>query len=202
MAKWVLKNHEKISEIRLRFVQVEKSNSMIFIEAIEGLGYALKDFIEEYSTPIIDSITVDGSSALRRLKEKHDRLSMFNEKLVRMYREVRESRDRISKMIDSSSDQAVLFLRDGIILGVSRPFCNHLKYNRQDIIEKGISNFIETKIDASLKTIINQIDCGLLKSFFIKLKKSDGSLEKLKMKFYIVELLDSRVILGIISKKK
>ena len=109
MAKWVLKNHEKISEIRLRFVQVEKSNSMIFIEAIEGLGYTLKDFIEEYSTPIIDSITVDGSSALRRLKEKHDRLSMFNEKLVRMYREVRESRDRISKMIDSSSDQAVLF---------------------------------------------------------------------------------------------
>ena len=202
MAKWVLKNHEKISEIRLRFVQVEKSNSMIFIEAIEGLGYTLKSFIEEYSTPIIDSITVDSSSELRRLKEKYDRLSMFNEKLVRMYREVRESRDRISKMIDSSSDQAVLFLRDGIILGVSRTFCNHLKYNRQDIIGKGISNFIETKIDASLKTIINQIDCGLLKSFFIKLKKSDGSLEKLKMEFCIVELLDSKVILGIISKKK
>ena len=41
-----------------------------------------------------------------------------------------------------------------------------------------------------------------LNSFFIKLKKSDGSLEKLKMEFCIVELLDSRVILGIISKKK
>lgn len=77
-----------------------------------------------------------------------------------------------------------------------------MKYNRQDIIGKGISNFIETEIDASLKTIINQIDCGLLKSFFIKLEKSDRSLEKLKMEFCIIELLDSKVILGIISKKK
>ncbi|MCK4297634.1 MAG: hypothetical protein KAX28_13380 [Candidatus Marinimicrobia bacterium] len=73
-----------MSEIGLRFVQVEKSNSMIFIEAIEGLGYTLKDFIEEYSTPIIDSITVDSSSALRRLKEKYDRLSMFNENLEKL----------------------------------------------------------------------------------------------------------------------
>ncbi len=202
MAKWVLKNYDAMSKIGLRFTAIEKLNSLIFIEAIEGLGYTLKGFIEEYSNPLLDSITVNSSSELKHLREKHDRLTMFNEKLAKMYREIRESRDSLSKIIDSSSDQVILFLRDGNILGVSRAFSNFLKYNRQDVIGKEISNFIETSVNTPLKTLIKQIDCGLLRSFFVKLKKSDVTEEKAKMEFCIIELLDSKVILGTVTKKK
>ena len=201
MEKWILKNYDAMSKIGLRFMPIKKSNSLIFIEAIEGLGYTLKGFIEEYSNPILDSITVDSSSELKHLREKHDRLTMFNDKLVKMYREVRESRDSLSRIIDSSSDKAILFLRDGNILGVSRALSNFLKYSRQDIIGKDISNFIETSVNTPLKTLIHQIDCGLLRSFFVNLKKSDGTEEKTKMEFCIIELLDSKVILGTILKR-
>jgi len=94
------------------------------------------------------------------MEEKYARLKNFNDKLVKMYQEVRDSRDRLTKEI---------------------------------------TKFIETSINTPFKKLIQQIDVGLVRSFVIKLKSSDGKETERKMEFSIVELMDSKIILGILS---
>lgn len=198
--RWESKHADQLDKLGLRITSIEIEHSSLLLEAIEGLGYTLKKFIEEYNDLLISSIAVNQQKDLEEMEEKYQRLKNFNEKLVKMYQEVRDSRDRLTRYIDSSTDNIILFLKDGTILGCSRPFCTKLKYSRQDMIGQEVTRFIKAGIKTPFKALIQQIDIGLVRSFFVKLKLSDNTEEEAKMEFSIIELLDSKIILGIISK--
>jgi len=201
--KWLATKSDFLSDIGIRFSKEdEKTNSLIYMEAIEGLGYNLKEFIEVYPNLLLNMIGNNQSYELKIMKEKYERLATFNDKLVSMYREIRDSRDRLSKVIESASDNSILFLKDGTVLGISRSFANLLKQNRQDIIGKEINLFLETTMNTPFKSLIQQVDYGLVKSFYVRLKNHDAGLTEFKMEFSVIELLDSKVILGMFSKNK
>jgi ABC-type phosphate/phosphonate transport system substrate-binding protein len=198
--RWESKHTDQLNNLGLEITSIEIEHSSLLLEAIEGLGYTLKKFIEEYNDLLLSSITVNQQKDLEEMEEKYKRLKNFNEKLVKMYQKVRESRDRLTRDIDSSVDNTILFLKDGTVLGCSRPFFTKLKYSRQDMIGKEVTRFIKTGINTPFKALIQQIDVGLVRSFFVKLKFSDDTEEEAKMEFSIIELLDSKIILGVISK--
>jgi len=183
------------------YAPIERSDDLLLIEAIEGLGYNLKDFIEQYSDLIIKTITNNQAEDFKILHEKYNGLQVFNEKLVNMYKEVRESRDRLYKEIDSTTDNTILFLKVGTILGTSRGFLHWVHLSRPDIIGKNIADLIAPNMNKTFRELIQQIDYGLIKSFGVKLVKENGADNLAKMDFTIIELQDSKIILGIIGKK-
>jgi PAS domain-containing protein len=197
---WESKHTDQLSNLGLNITSIEIEHSLLQLEAIEGLGYTLKKFIEEYNDLLLSSIAVNQQKDLEEMEEKYKRLKNFNEKLVKMYQEVRDSRDQLTRDVDSCTDNIILFLKDGTILGCSRQFCTKLKYSRQDMIGKEVTRFIKAGINTPFKALIQQIDVGLVRSFFVKLKFSDDTEEEAKMEFSIIELLDSKIILGVISK--
>lgn len=198
--RWISKRTDQLYKSGLEITSIDIEHNSLLLEAIEGLGYTLRKFIEKHNDLLISSIAVNQQKDLEEMEEKYKRLKNFNEKLVKMYQGVRDSRDRLTRDIDSSNDNTILFLKDGTILGCSRQFCMKLKYSRQDMIGKEITRFIETGINTPFKALIHQIDIGLVRSFFVKLKFSDGTEEEAKMEFSIIELLDSKIIFGVISK--
>ncbi len=198
--RWEFKHTDQLNNLGLKITSIEIEYSSLLLEAIEGLGYTLKKFIEEYNDLLLSSIALNQQKDLEEMEEKYRRLKKFNEKLVKMYQDVRDSRDRLTRDIDSSNDNTILFLKDGTILGCSRPFCTKLKYSRQDMIGKEVTRFVKTGINTPFKALIQQVDVELVRSFFVKLKFSDGTEEEAKMEFSIIELLDSKIILGVISK--
>ncbi|PIS28007.1 MAG: hypothetical protein COT43_07700, partial [Candidatus Marinimicrobia bacterium CG08_land_8_20_14_0_20_45_22] len=201
--KWLATKSDLFSDIGIRYSKEnEKTNSLIYMEAIEGLGYNLKEFIEVYPNLLLNMIGNNQSYELKVMKEKYERLATFNDKLVSMYREIRDSRDRLSKVIESASDNSILFLKDGTVLGISRSFAHILNQNRQDIIGKEITMFLETTMNTPFKSLIQQIDYGLVKSFYVRLKNNGDNSAEFKMEFSLIELLDSKIILGMFSKNK
>jgi PAS domain S-box-containing protein len=198
--RWIVRHSDRLTNIGLKFSPIETEYRSLLLEAIEGIGYPLKVFIEDFKDLMISSIAVNQQKDMVEIEEKYKRLKIFNEKLVKMYQDVRDSRDRLSRDIDSASNSTILFLKDGTVLGCSRPFCTYLKYSRQDIIGKKVTRFIGANINTSFQNLIVQIDIGLVRSFFVKLKCSDGTEKDVKMEFSIIELKDSKIILGVISK--
>lgn len=200
--RWITDQSTRLSNLGLHFLMMEGGNHYLLLEAIEGLGYTLKKYIEEYNDLLVSSISVNQQKEISELTEKCSRLKNFNDKLIKMYQEVRESRDRLSRDIESATDNIILFMKNGSILGCSRSFSNLLKSSRQDLIGKEIGNFIEASINTPLKALINQIDVGLIRSFYVKLKMADGTVQEVKMEFSIVEQLDSKIIIGMVSKNQ
>ncbi len=197
--RWRSKYADRYKSLGMQILPFESENRSLLVEAIEGLGYTLNKFVEEYNDLLIGSISSSHKKELEEMEEKYARLKNFNDKLVKMYQEVRDSRDRLTKEIESATDNTILFLKDGTVLGCSRAFCTLLKYGRQEVVGQEITKFIETSINTPFKKLIQQIDVGLVRSFVIKLKSSDGKETERKMEFSIVELMDSKIILGILS---
>ncbi|MDO9548278.1 MAG: PAS domain-containing protein [Candidatus Marinimicrobia bacterium] len=197
--RWRSKYADRYKSLGMQILPFESENRSLLVEAIEGLGYTLNKFVEEYNDLLVGSISASHKKELEEMEEKYARLKNFNDKLVKMYQEVRDSRDRLTKEIESATDNTILFLKDGTVLGCSRAFCTLLKYGRQEIVGQEITKFIETNINTPFKKLIQQIDVGLVRSFVLKLKSSDGTENKAKMEFSIVELMDSKIILGILS---
>jgi PAS domain S-box-containing protein len=199
---WSTGQSARFDKLGLHLLTMEEGNHYLLLEAIEGLGYTMKKYIEEYDDLLLSCISVNQQKEITELEEKCSRLKNFNDKLIKMYQEVRDSRDRLSRDIESATDNIILFMKSGNIIGCSRSFYNLLKYSRQDLIGKEIGNFIEASIKTPLAVLINQIDVGLVRSFFVKLKISDGTFQELKMEFSIIEQLDSKIIIGMISKNQ
>jgi len=203
VALWAKRNLDKLATASICYDDREVLDTALLREAVGGLGYTLKSFLANLDK-IHGDLDLDQDRyriRLAELQEKYDRLSLFNEKLIQMYREIRGSRDRLSKIIDLSMDRILLFLKDGTIIGASRSFSKYLQYTRKDIIGKSIVDIMETSLNTPLDKLIQQIDFELLRSFFVKLKKRDGNTEEMKMEFTVLELLDSKLIMGMISKK-
>jgi len=199
---WNTDQSGRLSKLGLHLLTIEEGNHYLLLEAIEGLGYTIKKYIEEYDDLLVSCITVNQQKDITELEEKCSRLKNFNDKLIKMYQEVRDSRDRLSRDIESATDNIILFIKSGTIIGCSRSFCNLLKYSRQDIMGKEISQFIEASIKTPFSVLINQIDVGLVRSFFVKLKIANGTVQEVKMEFSIIEQLDSKIIIGMISKNQ
>ena len=197
--RWRSKYADRYKSLGMQILPFESDYRSLLVEAIEGLGYTLKKFVEEYNDLLISSISSSYEKEFGEMEEKYARLKNFNEKLVKMYQEVRDSRDRLTKEIESATDNTILFLKDGTVLGCSRAFVTLLKYGRQEIVGQEITRFIQPKLNTPFKKLIQQIDVGLVRSFVIKIIKSDGTETEAKMEFSIVELMDSKVILGILS---
>ena len=200
--RWNTDQSGRLSKLGLHLLTIEEGNHYLLLEAIEGLGYTIKKYIEEYDDLLVSCIAVNQQKEISELEEKCSRLKNFNDKLIKMYQEVRDSRDRLSRDIESATDNIILFMKSGTIIGCSRSFCNLLKYSRQDIMGKEINQFIEASIKTPFSVLINQIDVGLVRSFFVKLKIANGTVQEVKMEFSIVEQLDSKVIIGMISKNQ
>lgn len=173
----------------------------LLIEALDGLGITLKEYVEQADQIYLRYFTNGKQSELAALNEKYQSLHSFNEKLVAMYKEVRDSRDRLIKEMETANENSVLFLKDGTIIGVSRGLLNWLRCSRPEIIGKEIGEFFKPNLNKSLKELIQQVDYGLIRSFGIKIQKRDGQEESAKMDFSIVELQDSKVILGMVTKR-
>lgn len=183
------------------FAPVDKSDNLLLTQAIEGLGYSVKGFIEQYSSQVIKSITNSQTEEIKILHEKYNGLQVFNEKLINMYKEIRDSRDRLYKEIDTATDNLIVFLKDGTIIGVSRGFVNWVHQSRQDIVGKNIADLIRPNMNKSFPELIQQIDYGLIKSFGVRLVKIHDDNNQAKIDFTLIELQDSKIILGMISKK-
>lgn len=198
---WLKKQKTECFKDGYMYAPIGKADNDLLIEAIEGLGYNLRDFIEEYSDLVIKAITNSQTEEFKILNEKYNGLQVFNEKLVNMYKEVRESRDRLYKEIDTSLDNQILFLKDGTILGISRGFLNWVHASRQEIIGRNVADFISPNMNKTFRELIQQIDYGLIKSFGVRLIKDNSEDNLAKMDFTMLELQDSKIILGIIGKK-
>jgi len=200
--RWNTDQSGRLNKLGLHLLTIEEGNHYLLLEAIEGLGYTIKKYIEEYNDLLVSCITVNQQKEITELEEKCSRLKNFNDKLIKMYQEVRDSRDRLSRDIESATDNIILFMKTGTIVGCSRSFYSLLKYSRQDIIGKDISQFIEASVKTRFSVLINQIDVGLVRSFFVKLKIANGTVQEVKMEFSIIEQLDSKIIIGMISKNQ
>ncbi len=198
---WLKKQKTDCLKNGYMYVPIGKTDNDLLIAAIEGLGYNLRNFVEQYSELVIKTITNSQTEEIKILNEKYNGLQVFNEKLVNMYKEVRESRDRLYKEIDAPFDNQVLFLKDGTILGVSRGYLNWIHSTRQDVIGRNIADFIIPNMNKNFRELIQQIDYGLIKSFGVRLLKEHNEENLAKMDFTMLELQDSKIILGIIGKK-
>jgi PAS domain-containing protein len=198
--KWWLRYADRYKALGMQILSVDGEYRSLLLEAIEGLGYTLNKYIEEYSDLLVSSIELSQKKDLQEMEAKYSRLKNFNEKLVKMYQEVRDSRDRLTKEIESATDNTILFTKEGVLLGCSRPFATMLNLSRQDIIGKEVTSLIETSISTPFQKLIQQIDIGLVRSFHVTIKGGKGTEIKTKMEFSIIELSDSKVILGVISK--
>ncbi|HRS51288.1 MAG TPA: PAS domain-containing protein [Candidatus Marinimicrobia bacterium] len=178
---------------------IDKYENTLLIEAIEGLGYKLKEFIENYPDLIFKHIKSKLMEEDETLNEKYNGLQVFNERLVDMYKEIRESHDRLYEEIDSAIENQILFLKDGTIIGTSRGFMNWVNKSRPEIIGKNISDFIHPNINKPFNELIQQVDYGLIKSFGIRLKNANNDDTTAKMDFTILELRDSKVVMGTVS---
>jgi PAS domain S-box-containing protein len=201
LENWCKKQNQDHLASGFIFAPIEKSDNTLLIEAIEGLGYNTKNFIEQYSSQIIKAITDTQIEEIKTLSEKYNGLQVFNEKLINMYKEIRDSRDRLYKEIDTATDNLIVFLKDGTIIGISRGFINWVHQSRQDIIGKNIADFISPNMNKSFRELIQQVDYGLIKSFGVRLVKDGGESNPAKIDFAMIELQDSKIILGIINKK-
>ncbi|MFA5728876.1 MAG: hypothetical protein WC957_05570 [Candidatus Neomarinimicrobiota bacterium] len=56
-------------------------------------------------------------------------------------------------------------------------------------------------MNKSFRELIQQVDYGLIKSFGVRLVKDGGESNPAKIDFAMIELQDSKIILGIINKK-
>ncbi|MBP7886355.1 MAG: PAS domain-containing protein, partial [Candidatus Marinimicrobia bacterium] len=148
---------------------------------------------------IIKNIKSKLAEEVETLNEKYSGLQVFNEKLVDMYKEIRESHDRLYQEIDSAVQNQILFLKDGTIIGISRGFMNWVQKSRPEIIGKNINDFINPNINKPFNELIQQVDYGLIKSFGIRLKNTNDNDTTAKMDFTILELRDSKVVMGIVS---
>lgn len=199
LERWRSKYADRYKSLGMELFPYESENNSLLLEAIEGLGYTLNKYVEEYNDLLVGSISINQKKELQETEEKYARLKTFNEKLVKMYQDVRDSRDRLTKEIESATDNTILFLKDGTVLGASRSFCTLLKYGRQNVIGQEITRFVQPDLNTPFSKLIQQIDVGLVRSFVVKLKKSDQTEVQVKMDFSIIELMDSKIILGIIS---
>ncbi len=199
---WLKKKSHNIFKDGYMLAPIYQNENDLVIETIDGLGYNLRDFIEQYSDLVIKTISNSQAEEFKILNEKYNGLQVFSEKLVNMYKEVRDSRDRLNDEIDASLENQVLFLKDGTILGVSRGFLNWLNTSRQDIIGRNIADYINPNMNKSFRELIQQIDYGLIKSFGVRLLKDSNNENPVKMDFTMLELQDSKIILGIIGKKR
>lgn len=199
LERWRSRYADRYRALGMELFPYEGENHSLLLEAIEGLGYTLNKYVEEYNDLLVGSISINPKKELQEMEEKYARLKTFNEKLVRMYQDVRDSRDRLTKEIESATDNTILFLKDGTILGASRSFYTLLKYSRQDVIGQEITRIVQPDLNTPFSKLIQQIDVGLVRSFVVKLKKSDQTEVQVKMEFSIIELMDSKIILGIIS---
>lgn len=202
MKIWCEKHPDKLADFGLQFNPIYRWNNQIIVDAIEGLGYTLKGIVEGDNSLFKEDFLMFDDSEIGLLKEKLQYLKTLNDKLVKMYKKVRSRHDQLSKYVDKIFDQTVLFLKDGTILGATRSFTKFLGKSRMEIIGNNITNFIKADIGTSFKNIIKQIDYGLVRSFFVRIQKESKDTVEVKMEFSIIELLDSKVILGRISKLK
>lgn len=198
---WLKKHNDDFLKKGYLYAGVDQDDNNLLIEAIQGLGYNLSDFIEQYSDLVMKTISNNHAEEIKILSEKYNGLQDFNEKLVNMYKEVRESRDRLYKEIETSMGNQVLFLKDGTILGISRGFLNWTRAARQDVIGRNIADFIRPNMNKTFRELIQQIDYGLIKSFGVRNSKDNSEENPVKMDFTILELQDSKIILGIVGKK-
>lgn len=171
----------------------------LIIEAIEGHGLNFKDYIENPESitwTISDSVD---SWEVKELKERVYNLTKFNEKLVEMYKSIKQSRDELSSLVDFPVEKVILFSKEGKVYGVSRSFLKEFKYARKELIGKKIHSFLCSKDNISIDTLIDKIDYGLIRSCGMRIKKKGMGYADIKMNFNVIELDDKKLILGVIT---
>ena len=170
----------------------------LVIEAVEGQGVSFKDYVENPESitwTIADSVD---SWRIKELKERVYNLTRFNEKLVEMYKSVKQSRDELSSLIDSPVEKIILFSKEGRVYGVSRSFLKELKYTRKELIGKKIHSFLYSQDNIPIDTLIDKIDYGLIRSCRMRIKKRGVAYADIKMNFSVIELDNKKLILGVV----
>lgn len=201
ISHWIENNRQYEALSGLFISKIDQVEVAFLLEGIEGLGYNLKDYIEQYPDLLVKFISESGFQEYKTIQKKYLEQVAFNEKMVKLYQEMRESRDRLSSEINKSSENVIIFSKDGKIIGVSRGMMGLLKCTRQELIGKNLSNFIMPQWNKPLIDLIYQVDYRLVKSFNVKVLKKDGTTEEAKMDFNVVELQDSKFFLGILMQK-
>lgn len=181
---------------------VNREEFAFLIEGIEGLGYNLKEFIESYPNIILQAIAQSFIQEYHELQNKYRHQVDFNEKLVKMYHEVRDSRDQLISDNRQPAQNVVMFDKSGQIIGASRGFLKLIQSKRQDIIGKELSEYVVPKLNKTLEELIPQIDCELIKSFNVHIHRKSGETVEAKFIGNIIELENSKYVLGLINPKE
>jgi|GEM_PF-5412707 len=200
--RWSKAAEDRLHDLALYYDDSNVLDTSMLREAVAGLGHTLKSFLKHQDELCRQANLNYQREQLDKIQEKYNRLAIFNEKLIQMYKEVRGSRDQLNEIIERATDRMILFMKDGTVIGASRAFSKLLQYPRLEIIGKPIMNIMEAKLNTPLDKLIQQVDFELLRSFYVTLQKKDGSRENFKMEFTLIELSGAKVIVGVISKKE
>jgi PAS domain-containing protein len=180
---------------------IDREELALLLEGIEGLEYSLKEYIERFPNITIKALSECFVREYHQLKEKYEHQLEFSEKLVKLYNEVKESRDRLLGENRKVSDHVVIFNKQGKIVGASRLFIKLLHSKRQDIVGKNLSSFLEPQLNKSLVELIEQVDCGLVKSFNVSVRKVTGEVTNAKLDCNILESEDTKYVVGLLIPK-
>lgn len=180
---------------------IDREELAFLLEGIEGLEYSLKEYIERYPNLAIKAVSESFVREYHQLKEKYEHQLEFSDKLLRLYNEVKENRDHLLSENRKVSDHIVIFNKSGNIVGASRLFIKFLHSKRQDIIGRNLSLYLEPQLNKSLVELIEQVDCGLVKSFNVRVKKVTGEVNDAKLDCNILESKYTKYVVGLLIPK-
>jgi len=199
---WIQNKTTLLRKYHLYIEFTQSVRSELLLEAIAALGYSLDEYISEKKNRYQTLACLRTTQIIKEMQEKLDRQTVFNEKLIKMYRQMKKDRDDLSETLTYAPDKYILFLTNGKIIGTSRSFNQSFGFNRRDLVNRGITDILTSDSSTSFNKLIDQIDHGLISSFTVKINRSEGQTVESKMYFSVMELENEKVILGRVINAK
>ncbi len=203
ISKYWLQDKKSLLRKYHHFIEYTQSvQNELLRDAIAALGYTPEDYIAEKKNRYQTVACLRTTQMLTEIQDKLERQTLFNEKLIKMYRQIKKDRDDLSETLTYTPDKYILFLTSGKIIGTSRSFNQTFGFNRRDLVNRRITEILTSDLSSSFNKLIDQIDHGLISSFTVKINKAEGSAVESKMYFSVMELENEKVILGRVLNAK
>jgi len=185
---------------QLDLEEVTRTDRSLIIGAIEDHNITFKEFIENFENDIISFFSSESGWELKQLRDRVNNLTRFNEKLVELYKSLKESRDKLTDLLEIPFENIIIFSKDGKITGVSRYFLKNFKYSRRELMKKNIFGVLISDGSLKMEKIINEVDYGLVHSCKAQLKCRDNTFVPVKINFNVIEMDEKKLIIGIVNK--
>ncbi len=192
-------NSDFVKHFEFKIDDLEKKGHQLIVEALDQYPNGFYHQRNNKQNRMINALTFREKLKSKETEVSFDSASIFSDRMVKMYREVKNDYNDLSKTLNAISDNLILFSTDGKIHGVSKSFYEYFNLKRDDILNDTIFNIFYPDTSAKLSDMIKQVEFGLIKSFYVNVKFGSIS-KKEKIEFNVMEFIDTRLILGKIIK--